>query len=254
LDNANTRLDYGRPDYDRTHVFNFNSVMELPFGKGKRFLNQGGIINTIFGGFQLSTILQMSSGAPIGVLDPRGTLNRAGRSGRQSARSNLTGDELKDLFGVFKTPNGVFYINPSVLFATAQQFTAAGVAIPGTSRTVDLTQTLDPGFRVTSVRGAAAIDQPTFPGQVFFFNKAGETGNLARNFANGPKYINLNLNISKNFRFTESMRLQIRGEIFNALNRPNFSFGDFDITGTQFGRITSTFDQRIVQFGARFDF
>jgi hypothetical protein len=254
LDNANPRLDYGRPDYDRTHVFNFNSVMELPFGKGKRFLNQGGVINTIFGGFQLSTILQMSSGAPIGVLDPRGTLNRGGRSGRQSAMSNLSGDQLKDLMGVFKTPNGVFFINPSVLFATAQQFTAAGVAIPGTARTVDLTQTLDPGFRVTSVRGAAPIDQPAFAGQVFFFNRPGETGNLGRNFANGPKYINLNLNLSKNFRFTESMRLQIRGELFNVLNRPNFAIGDFDITSTQFGRIGATFDQRIVQFGARFDF
>lgn len=255
LDNANQRLDYGRPDYDRTHVFNFNSVMELPFGKGKRFLNEGGIVNAIFGGFQVSTVFQMSSGAPTGVIDARGTLNRAARSARQSATSNLTTEQIKDLTGNFKTPNGVFFINPSVLFATAQQFTAAGVAIAGTQRTgVDLTKPLDPGFRITSIRGAAAIDQPAFAGQIFFLNKPGQTGNLPRNFLNGPKYINLNLNISKSFRFTESMRLQLRSEFFNVLNRANFSVGDFNVNSTDFGRVTNTFDPRIVQFGARFDF
>jgi hypothetical protein len=243
LDNLNPRLDYGRPDYDRTHVFNFNSVYELPFGRGKRFLNQGGFVNALFGGFQISTILQMSSGAPIGVLDPRGTLNRAARSGRQSAWSNLSHDELKNLFGVYKTPNGVFYIDPRVLFATGSN-----------GQRVDLTQPLPAGVTIINIRGAAPIDQTPFAEQVFFFNQPGQTGNLGRNFANGPKYINLNLNLSKSIRFTETMRLQIRGELFNALNRPNFVYGDFDITSNNFGRITGTYDPRVVQFGVRFDF
>ena len=253
LDNQNRRLDFGRPDFDRTHTFNFNGVAELPFGKGKRFLNQGGIVDKIFGGFQLSSIVTLSSGVPLGVLDPRGTLNRTARSGRQSANSNLTDDQIKELTGVFKTPNGVYAINPSVLFATAQQFNN-GVAVAGTSTRVDLTQPLQPGFRITSVRGASAIDQAPFAEQIFFYARPGETGNLPRNFINGPRYVNWDAGISKNIRFTETMRLQLRGEAFNVLNNVNFLAGDFNINSVSFGQITTDYAPRVIQFGARFDF
>jgi hypothetical protein len=42
LDNQNPHLDYGRADFDETHVFNLNAVYDLPFGKGKYFLNDHG--------------------------------------------------------------------------------------------------------------------------------------------------------------------------------------------------------------------
>lgn len=243
LDNANTRLDYGRPDYDRTHTLNTNLIYELPFGKGKTFFNDSKIGNAIFGGFQFTSIVTLSSGIPLGVLDPRGTLNRSGRSGRQAAFSSLTSNEIKDLVGVFKTPNGVFAINPSVLFALGSN-----------GQRIDLNQPLPAGVTISSIRGASAVDQAPFAGQVFFLNKAGQTGNLSRNFINGPKYINLDIGLSKNIRFTESMRLQLRGEAFNVLNRPNFSVGDFNVNSTDFGRITTNYASRIIQFGARFDF
>ncbi|MGH9818624.1 MAG: hypothetical protein ACRD43_00540, partial [Pyrinomonadaceae bacterium] len=41
-DNNNPNLNFSRPDYDRTHTFNFNAIYELPFGKGKKYLNEGG--------------------------------------------------------------------------------------------------------------------------------------------------------------------------------------------------------------------
>ena len=70
LDNNRPNLNYGRADYDRTHAINANFIYELPFGKGKAFLNNsGGIIDTIFGGFQLSSVFQYTSGPPLGVID-----------------------------------------------------------------------------------------------------------------------------------------------------------------------------------------
>lgn len=249
LDNNNPNLDYSRAQYDRTQTFNFNGIYELPFGKGKRFLNQGGILNTIFGGFQFSSIVTLSTGAPLSILDNSGTLNRGGRSTYQSATSSLSGKEIKELTGVFKTPNGVFLIDPSVLFATGSN-----------GQRVDLNQPLPAGVRIVGIRGAASQDQPNYAGQIFFYNTAGSTGNLPRNFFNGPKYINWDAGLSKNIRFSETIRLQLRGEAFNVLNRANFYFADpttvFNLNNTtNFGQSTPNFySPRIVQFGARLDF
>lgn len=250
LDNANPRLDYARPLYDRAHTFNFNGIYELPFGTGKRFLSGGGALDRIFGGFQFNSIVNISSGRPVSIIDARGTLNRAGRSGLQPASSSLTRDQIKDLVGIFKTPNGVFYIDPSVLFAEARN-AATGQTMTG----VDLTQQLPAGFTVTTVRGANPVGTAPFAGQVFFPNEPGSTGNLSRNFINGPLYLNWDAGLFKNIRITENSRLQLRAELFNVLNRANFfSSAAFDVGSLNFGRITTTYDPRIVQFGVRYDF
>jgi hypothetical protein len=249
LDNNNPGLNYGRADYDRTHTVNANFVLELPFGSGKRFLNQGGITNLIFGGFQFSSIISLSSGPPLGIIDPRATFNTRGFAG-QSARTTLTTKEIKKLTGNFNTPNGIFFINPSVLFATA---TAPGRP---TLTGIDLNQPLPAGYTLASVRATSTIDQAPFAGQVFFFNNAGETGNLPINFINGMPYLNWNASLSKNIRFTESARLQLRMDAFNVLNKQVPFFGaDLDINSNFFGRVTSTYNgSRVLQFGARFDF
>ena len=225
-------------------------ILELPFGQGKKFLNDGWA-SKVFGGFQFTSIVNLSSGPPLGVIDPRGTKSIAFVSGRQSATSSLSDDEIKALTGVFDTPNGRYFIDPRVLFATATNPTTGEVRTG-----IDLNQALPTGFTLTSVRGASPIGTAPFPGQVFFFNKAGETGNLPRNFINGLPYINWDAGLSKNIRFGEKYRLQLRGEFFNILNSQVPSFGaDLNINSTSFGRITTTYNApRVVQFGARFDF
>ncbi len=255
LDNFDTSRDYGRAIYDRAHTFNFNGQYELPFGKGKRFLNEGGAMDRIFGGFQFSSIVNISSGVPTGISDGRGTVNRAARSATQPATSSLSAREIQKLIGVFKTPNGIFIINPKVLFATA-----TGAGLPTLSG-VDLTQPLPAGYTISSVRGANSVGTAPFAGQVFFPNVAGSTGNLQRNFLNGPIYINWDAGLLKNIRITETTRLQLRGEMFNVMNHANFFAGSnpaiLDVGSTSFGRLTSSgsvYSPRIVQFGARFEF
>ncbi len=254
LDILNPGLNYARPDYDRAHTINANSNWELPFGRGRRWFQEGPL-NYILGGFQLTNIVNISSGQPTSIRDPRGTLNRAGRSALQPATSTLTGDEIKELVGVYRTPNGIFYINPSVLRATATN--------PATNETrvVDLTQPLPAGFTRSSlvIRGAAPLGQAPFPGQVFFRNAPGSTGNTQINFINGPIYFNWNAGLFRNFKMGENGRnLQLRMEVFNVTNRANFNIGEssgiFNVNSDTFGRISGTFDPRIIQFGARFDF
>jgi hypothetical protein len=250
LDNLNQRLNYNRPNYDRTHTINANLNLDLPFGSGRRWLNNGGIASKIFGGFQLTSIFNISSGAPISILDTRGTLNRATRSVLQPATSSLTTKQIKALIGIFKTPNGVFFIDPKVL----QAKTPAGVV-------VDLTQPLPAGvnFNQLTIRGASPIGTAPFPGQVFFFNDPGSTGNLPMNFINGPRYFNWNAGFFRNIKMGEKgHNLQLRMEVFNVLNNPQFNLNEgsglFNVASTTFGRVGSTFSARIIQFGARFDF
>ena len=59
----NPELNYGRSDFDRTHVFNANMIFELPFGKGKQYLNSGGWMNALVGGWQFTSIVNLESGA-----------------------------------------------------------------------------------------------------------------------------------------------------------------------------------------------
>ena len=240
LDIENQSLEYSRSDLDRTHAINFNAIYELPFGKNKRFLNQGGWVDALFGGLQLTSIIQYATGAPISIRDPRGTLNRAARSGRQTAFSNLTKDEIKNLIGIFRTPNGIYFINPNV------------IAPDGTA---------------TGSNPQATPGNPAFAGQVFFNAQPGQTGNLERAFINGPDYLTVDLGLSKRIRFSERVGLQLRAEAFNVFNRANFfaptgaadgATGEnsniFNVNSTTFGRITGTYSPRILQFGMRFEF
>ncbi len=257
-DSGNPGLNYGRPDYDRTHTLNANMILELPFGRGKRFLNNGGLSNLIFGGFQFSSIINLSSGPPLGITDPRGTSSITFKSGRQSAKSSLTSDQIKKLTGVFDTPNGRYFIDPSVLFATANPLPGTGLPV---LRGIDLNQPLPAGYVLGTVRAASPLGEAPFAGQVFFFNDAGEVGNLPRNFINGLPYLNWDASLSKNIRFSETTRLQLRMDVFNVLNKqvPFFGF-DLNINSDTFGRFSTNADNtsyngpRILQFGARFDF
>lgn len=228
LDNARPELNNQRADFDLTHVFNFNGVYQLPFGRGRTFLNQGGIVDKIFGGWELSGILQWTSGTPISIVDPRGTFNTAGRSARQPAQSNLTAEQIGALGGVFESGTGIYFINPSVIGPT-------GAATRG-------------------------FNQPLFEGQAFFNNAPGQTGNIPLTVINGPSYFNVNAALLKNISISERMRVQLRAEAFNVLNNVNFLIVSNpnqqvqNINSTTFGQLTNAGSPRIFQFAARFEF
>ncbi len=54
--------DYGHCTYDQNQRLSANAVYELPFGKGKMFLNRGGFLNQIAGGWQGSAIATFYTG------------------------------------------------------------------------------------------------------------------------------------------------------------------------------------------------
>jgi hypothetical protein len=72
--------------------------------------------------------------------------------------------------------------------------------------------------------------------------------------ARGPIRIDNNLTIAKNFAIGGGQRLQVRADMFNALNRENFNNPQQAINNANFARITGAASARVLQFGARFTF
>ena len=58
------RQMYGVSDYDVRHNLTANYTVPLPFGKGAPFLNMGGLLGRLIGGFQLNGVVHYSSGFP----------------------------------------------------------------------------------------------------------------------------------------------------------------------------------------------
>ena len=82
-------------------------------------------------------------------------------------------------------------------------------------------------------------------------------GNLGRNAVYGFPFYQVDLGVQKNFalRFiNEEARLEFRAELFNLFNRTNFSAPNTDARSAAFGRVSSTFDPRIVQFALKLHF
>jgi hypothetical protein len=57
---------------------------------------------------------------------------------------------------------------------------------------------------------------------IFSVPALGTIGTCGRNSLRGPKFTQWDFNLNKTTKITESMRLQIRLEVFNLLNHPNF--------------------------------
>jgi hypothetical protein len=79
-------------------------------------------------------------------------------------------------------------------------------------------------------------------------------GSSGRNILDGPGAINLNLALSKQFRFRERGRVQFRWEAFNLTNHTNFQLPAVNIDKSNAGTITNANDARVMQLGLRCDF
>ncbi len=67
--------------YDRPHILTITGFVELPFGKGKRWLT-GRALSAVFGGWQMSGILSGYSGTPFSVSASATSLNAPGNTQR----------------------------------------------------------------------------------------------------------------------------------------------------------------------------
>jgi hypothetical protein len=70
---------YGSSNFDVRNAFKGRVVYELPFGKGKMFLNKSGLLDSVIGGWQASGTFVLSSGFPFTpTIDGNNSFSQAG--------------------------------------------------------------------------------------------------------------------------------------------------------------------------------
>jgi len=102
----------------------------------------------------------------------------------------------------------------------------------------------------------------TYPGTRFqwfsiaSFQKPGplQWGTAARNDVVAPGRNNWNMALFKAFQVKENARFEFRAETFNTFNHTQFGGPNASVTSGSFGQITSTFNPRTFQLGAKFLF
>jgi Carboxypeptidase regulatory-like domain len=238
-----TKFDWGLADFDIRQVVHFSGGYELPFGKDKRFMNKGGLANTLVGGWSGNWITVLQGGQPINFGCQSGTASGTGCNLiRVPGVSPDLGVKIQTIGG----SHGPYWIGNPKAFnqpCELQEIPGQTVGSPGTTEPIP-----DTPAGCIPLNGAAALGGK--PGQI-----------------PGPGYHNLTLSLFKAFQLNERFSLQFRSEFFNILNHPNFNApafggngvnsapGSGSYTDPHFGEIGSTrdnpLDPRQIQFALK---
>jgi Carboxypeptidase regulatory-like domain len=224
------RLDWGLSQLNLNDSFTASVIYDLPFGKGKHF---GGdwneTTNMILGNWQVNVIERATSGFPLFVVDSTNP------SGVFFNYNGLT----------VERPNEV--ANPNVPGPVAANPTCTNYP----SRVHTISAWFNPCAFESAVVNVGGVNY-------------GELGTAARAPVYGPRFVNTDLSIFKDFPFTfrEAMNLQFRAEFFNLLNHPQYWLPGISNTGEQdigspssFGVISNIVNNpRLIQFALKLTF
>ena len=246
------QLERGPGAFDHTENFKGVITYELPFLK-----NQHGFAGRAFGGWQLSGFYQGYSGHPVEVyngrarfagdaLDANGIPENIGGDynldGVDNDHPNFVGQSFKQAYSHANPADGIFADgNPIGCGYTGMKSSAAAVAGCNADYGVNTPNSL--------------FVNPPGVGPRF--------GELGRNVFRGPWFNGLDAALLKNFKITESVKMQLRFEAIDALNHPNFDGIDTNLNdGGTFGKAqflvasspSSGAISRRIQLGARITF
>ena len=82
----------------------------------------------------------------------------------------------------------------------------------------------------------------------------GQFGNAGRNILTAPGVQQWDFSLLKDFRFTESKKLQFRAEFFNIFNHANFGVPVNDMNSPNVGQVQTASDGRLIQLALKFAF
>jgi hypothetical protein len=135
----NRRADYGYSANDVPNRFVFSAVYELPFGPGKPWVSQG-LVAQVVGGWSLSTVTTLQSGAPITVVD---STNNCNCFSAGSQRPNVSGNPNLGNPSVQEWFNTAVFSQPAIY-----TFGNEGVGIIRAAGIVDTDLSLQRSFKI----------------------------------------------------------------------------------------------------------
>jgi hypothetical protein len=172
---------------DYPHIANLVAVVDLPFGKGKKFLNNSGLLDRVFGGWTVSFTGNYTSGALI-LLNATNT-----------------------------------YPNYGFAYGRKRVNIVAGKAIlSGVKR-----QDIDPRAGLISGVRTRSSATPWLNNDFFSIPGAYELGNSPTYLSGlrDPNNYSDSMGFIKRTRLSETVSFELRGEFFNIFNRTNFGLG-----------------------------
>jgi hypothetical protein len=119
--------DRGLSVFNQKYRFVFSTLYDLPFGQGRRFVNRGGVLNAIVGGWEITSIVTASTGFPNAVATGSSRSGAGGDYpnvvyGQSVALSNPTPNEWfnidafsENLIGAFGNAGRNIVIGPGIL-------------------------------------------------------------------------------------------------------------------------------------------
>lgn len=125
------KSSYGPANTDRLNVIHLNVTYDLPFGRGKQFLNRGGIVDKVLGGWTASSILTLQSGAPFRLTGANSTYNDLAPGG--VTLTGITAADLQKHVGLFhNSSNQVRYLDPTWVSNMLTNGSISSNTTPGT--------------------------------------------------------------------------------------------------------------------------
>jgi hypothetical protein len=111
----NLHMNYGPALNDTRHVAHVMATVDLPLGKGRRWINPGGAANAVFGGWTVGSIFTFQTGQPLPTFGGNMTYNDYGDGG--IVLNGITAQTLQSSIGVYHVNAGskVDLINPTYL-------------------------------------------------------------------------------------------------------------------------------------------
>lgn len=161
--------------------------------------------------------------------------------------------------GTFETPFWLGKLKFSPLFRAGSS-ASFNIGNGGSDRNLDDLGTDRPNFSgnisdIISREPGSAFPQTLFD-QFSLPAIGSKGGNLPRNAGTGPAFFTFDLNVSRDFKIMERIKLRPVIQFDNIFNATVFNFGSgfIDYASTNFLVPTRTFRQRQIRLGLRFDF
>ncbi|MGA7339460.1 MAG: TonB-dependent receptor, partial [Terracidiphilus sp.] len=245
--------DVTNSSYDVRHRVTVNGLYELPFGKGKKWAHQGGVLDYLVGGWQSSLTWQAQTGTPFTITSINEWDNGTAPNG-----GNVYAYRIRDPFAGGGTPDAT---------QLAAGVTSCPASVHNKTHWYNPCAFANPWNAAT---GPHAIPFPTVPGQPSVSDGSAVVGvQNAMNYLGGksnqvygPGFERVNMSAFKTFKVWREEYIQFRADAFNLLNHPSWGnpsddtsndSGGGDILGVQsFQNLTP--DARFFQVAAKYVF